>query len=85
MDTNDLKQKQQALCEKRDELRTRLEAIQKDIAKGLDQDWEEQAIQLENAEVLDEIARVTSEELSKLEIGIEQIELALARDKSAAH
>lgn len=80
MDMQSLKQKQHELTEKRDELRKRLDAIQKEIAKGLDQDWEEQAIQLENAEVLDEIARVTSEELSKLEHGIERIEKALTNE-----
>lgn len=79
MNTEELQRKQSELVEKRTLLKQRLEAIQKDIGKGLDADWEEQAVQLENAEVLDEIARVTSEELHKIEQGIERIESALAR------
>lgn len=74
-----LKAKQLELIEKRDELRQRLDAILKDFGQGLDRDWEEQAIQLENAEVLDEIARVTMEELNKLEQGIERIEKVLSQ------
>jgi len=78
MTDDTLKAKKQELIEKRNELRQRLDAIRKDFGQGLDKDWEEQAIQLENAEVLDEIARITLEELSKLEQGIERIEKALS-------
>jgi len=77
MTDQNLEQTRQELVKKRDELRNRLKAIKEDFASGLDRDWEEQAVQLENAEVLDEIARVTSEELHKLEEGIERIEHAL--------
>jgi len=77
----DLADKKQELIKKRDELQDRLDAIRKDLASGLDRDWEEQAVQLENAEVLDEIARVTSEELTKIEQGIERIEHALAQKR----
>lgn len=56
-----------ALIERRDAMRARLEAIAADIARGLDRDSEEQAVELENAEVLDEIARVTQIELDKVE------------------
>lgn len=79
MNQEELQTRQKELIVKRDELQQRLNAIQKDIGRGLDKDWEEQAIQLENAEVLDEIARVTSEELHKIEQGIERIEKELKR------
>ena len=59
-------QKEQ-LIEKRNELRTRLESIEKDYRQGLDSNSEEQAVQLENAEVLEAIAKSTSEELQRIE------------------
>lgn len=55
------------LLKKRDELCTRLEEIEKDYRQGLDPDSEEQAIQLENAEVLEGIAKSTSEQLEAIE------------------
>ena len=57
----------QQLIEKRDELRARLEAIKNDYRQGLDRDAEEQAQQLENAEVLEGIAKSTAEELQHIE------------------
>jgi len=51
------------LIQSRDELLKRLEAISKDLRGGLDADSKEQAIQLENMQVLQEIARVTQENL----------------------
>lgn len=73
----ELESRKQSLIERRDELVGRLRAINKDYAQGLDSDWEEQATQLENAEVLQEISRVTAEELSKVEQGLERLEQAL--------
>lgn len=73
----DLRQKQKELQEKKDELLSRLEAIQKDYRSGLSADSEEQAIQLENAEVLEEISRVTNEELQKVSQALDRIELQL--------
>ena len=55
------------LIQKRDELRSRIEAIEKDYQQGLSQDSEEQAIQLENAEVQEAIAKAASEELQRIE------------------
>ncbi len=55
------------LMKKRDLLRARLEEIEKDYRQGLSADQEERAIQLENAEVLDGIARTTAEELEQIE------------------
>ena len=59
------KQDKESLVKKRDELMERLERIRKDIASGLDSDFEEQAIELENRDTLLEIARVTEEELEE--------------------
>jgi len=75
--TNELKQKQKELQQKKEELLGRLEAIQNDYKGGLSADSEEQAIQLENAEVLEEISRVTNEELQKVSQALERIEIQL--------
>lgn len=55
------------LLAKRDELRERLAAIEKDYKQGLDADAEERAQQLENAEVLDGIAKAAADELAAVE------------------
>lgn len=73
----ELVERKQQLTTRRDELLLRLEAIKNDYGKGLDPDWEEQAMQLENAEVLAEISRVTAEELNKVQQGIERLEQAI--------
>lgn len=53
---------------RRQELKERLDAIARDLGRGLDRDLEEQAIQLENLEVLEEIARVAEQELRDIEL-----------------
>ncbi len=60
----------EALRKRRDELRDRLSAIRRDLASGLDDDLEEQAIQLENQETLMEISRVADEALREVEQAI---------------
>lgn len=55
------------LLAKRDELRERLRQIEADYKRGLDADSEERAQQLENAEVLDGIAKAAAEELAAIE------------------
>jgi len=55
------------LIEKRDELRLRLESIEKDYRTGLDPDSGERAVQLENADVQEAIAKAASEELQRIE------------------
>jgi len=52
---------------KRDALLERLAQIKKDKGTRLDTDSSERAVELENVEVLNEIARVTEEELDKVE------------------
>ena len=54
------------LIQNRDELMKRLEAISKDLRGSLDADSKEQAIQLENMQVLEEIARVTQLNLQQI-------------------
>jgi len=49
------------------ELVQRLEAIRCDLAKGLAADSKEQALQLENLDVLQEIYRLADEELRTIE------------------
>lgn len=51
----------------RKRLQDRLAAIQADYQQGLEADAEERAQQLENAEVLDGIAKTTAEELRQVE------------------
>ncbi|NIM71566.1 MAG: hypothetical protein GTN86_13265 [Xanthomonadales bacterium] len=59
------------------ELRDRIAAIHRDLGRGLEKDYEEQSIQLENLEVLQEIARVA-------EVELRTVELKLAELKSSA-
>ena len=63
-----------ALLKRRDELRNRIEAIHADLGRGLDKDYEEQSIQLENLEVLQEIVRVAEKELREVEIRIADLQ-----------
>lgn len=56
----------QALLKKKNELEDRLQRIRNDLAGKLDADLEEQAVQLENRDVLLEIARVTESELEQI-------------------
>lgn len=70
---NDEQGEIQQLTEKRDELIARLDAIRKDYQQGLDADSEERAIQLENAEVLDGIARAAEEELQRIEARLAEL------------
>jgi RNA polymerase-binding transcription factor DksA len=57
----------QSLIEKRRELEERVEAVRKDFEGGLDRDLDDQAIQLENAEVLNELLREALSELEEIE------------------
>ncbi|MEZ5504918.1 MAG: hypothetical protein R3F47_20110 [Gammaproteobacteria bacterium] len=77
--SNDLLAKKTELTQKREELLQRLDAIKRDYGNGLSADSEEQAQQLENAEVLAEISRVTNEELQKVTVALDRIERELAR------
>lgn len=65
--TSDNTAEQVRLEQQRDELRARLDAIRSDLRQPLEADSEERAIQLENREVLEGIARAASEELARVE------------------
>jgi len=69
----DLEQEIAELTRKRDELRARLEAIEREYRSGLSADSEEQAIQLENEEVLAGIAKATADELARIEARLEEL------------
>jgi RNA polymerase-binding transcription factor DksA len=62
------------LLARRAELRQRLGAIKRDYAGGLDRDLGEQAIQLENAEVLAELSREAAAELQAIENKLRRLE-----------
>ena len=66
--------RKQTLLRRRRELRERLDAINRDYRQGLDPDFEEQAVQLENAEVLAGIARATAAELDQVERQLAELE-----------
>ncbi len=57
----------EALLAQKAELENRLAAIRKDLGRGLDADSSEQAVELENFEVLQEIARVAEQELAEID------------------
>jgi hypothetical protein len=61
------------------ELNQRLQAIQQDYARGLDADSEERAQELQNADVLAEIKRVTQEDLATIAIELNQVTELLAK------
>jgi hypothetical protein len=67
MEQGNMKDKIVALESRRAELVDRLKPIQRDLGGGLDKDFEEQAIQLENLEVLQEIYRLAQEEISEID------------------
>jgi len=54
------------LLARKEELIKRLDAIRADLERGLEADAEEQALQLENLEVLQEISRLAEAELSAI-------------------
>ncbi len=62
-----------ALLAKKQELQERLERIKKDIAGGVSADFEEQATELENRDVLLEIARVTEVELEAIKAKLDDL------------
>ncbi len=61
------------LLARQGELVKRLGAIRSDIGNGLSANSKEQAIQLENMEVLQEIHRLANEELKNIEIKLEAL------------
>lgn len=66
--------KKAELLQKKQELADRLKKIQQDIAGGLNPDFSEQAVQLENRDVLLEIARVTEEEMETVKKQLSELD-----------
>jgi hypothetical protein len=75
----DLLTKKSSLEARYAELNQRLQAIQQDYARGLDADSEERAQELQNADVLAEIKRVTQEDLAKIAAELTQVTQLLAK------
>lgn len=65
---------QRVLIAKREELASRLERIKQNITAGHSADSEEQAQELENAEVVDALGNETRRELSKVASALAQME-----------
>jgi hypothetical protein len=61
------------LKQRQEELEYRLQAIRCDYRRGLHKDSEEQAIQLENMEVLQEISRLAEKELASVKEQLAQL------------
>jgi hypothetical protein len=62
-----MNQSREQLLQRKTELQNRLQAIRADLRRGLAADSKEQAIQLENMEVLQEINRLAEVELAQVE------------------
>lgn len=62
-----LEESRESLQRQREELIERIDAIKRDYARGLDRDLEEQAIQLENAEVLEALLKQAYEQLEVID------------------
>jgi predicted RNase H-like nuclease (RuvC/YqgF family) len=73
-ENQNLSQEIEALRKQRDALRKRLEQIEGDYKSGLSADSEERAVELENADVLDGIAKVTAVELAEVEEKLSRLE-----------
>lgn len=68
-----MNEKLNQLERRRQELARRIDAIHKDLRRGLEKDYEEQSIQLENLEVLQEIARVAELELKAVDLELARL------------
>lgn len=67
-------QPQKDLLDKQVSLQQRLAAIQKDLQKEHSKDWEEQAQERENDEVLEALAAEVTEELQQIAIALKKID-----------
>ena len=71
-----MERSKQQLLVRKDELLKRLAAIRGDLGSGLASDSEEQAVQLQNLEVLQEIERLANEELVAIEEELSELDEA---------
>ena len=65
------------LLEKQEELVRRVAALRRDASEPLDRDSEEQAIQLENAEVASELENEATGELSEIDVALSRLEAGI--------
>lgn len=68
-----MKKTHEELLARREELIRRLDAVRADLARGLEADAEEQALQLENLEVLQEISRLAETELAAVDAELAEL------------
>lgn len=69
-----MSQKKEELLAKKIELEERLDKIRQDLGHGYSADSEERAIELENRDVLIEIARVAEEDLESINKKLQQLD-----------
>ena len=69
-----MERSKEQLLVRKNELLKRLAAIRKDLGGGLASDSEEQAVQLQNLQVLQEIERLASAELVAIEEELSQLD-----------
>ena len=62
-----MSQDRETLLARKKELMARIEAIRRDLGSGLSRDSEDQAVQLANYDVLQEIHRLAQQELLSIE------------------
>ncbi len=70
---DDMNPEKDALLAKKDELEERLNKIRQDLARGYSADSEDRATELENSDVLLEIARVAEEDLESINKKLQQL------------
>lgn len=69
-----MERSKEQLLARKSELINRLAAIRKDLSGGLASDSEEQAVELQNFEVLQEIERLANQELVAVEEELSQLD-----------
>lgn len=70
----DISMQKQLIANQLSEMEKRLEKINSDLARTHSRDFEEQAVERENDEVLEEIARETLDSIRRLKTAMEKIE-----------
>ena len=74
MNDHEIARLKQMMLKSRAELERRTEVIRRDTSTQLSADWGEQAVELENSEVLDELGREAREELARIDTALGRIE-----------
>ena len=74
LDRHELARLIEVLLEKRIELRRRVRAIRADIGRPLSKDFAEQGVELENADVLNELGREAIEELGRINLALARVD-----------